>query len=140
MGDHWGLAVQFLLGQDVHNLLHAAVATDGDAAESLALAVSTILVELNLDKVRDTNALDSILDVLVRGPPGEVADIQLVDLVAPLDRARARLSRGLLGCSSGRGRFQGLLLGGGGRDHVVEEVGVLLVEVIVGELGLDVCV
>ena len=72
MGHHRVLTVNLPLGQDLHQLLDAALASNGDAAEAFALTVGAVFVELDLDKVRYSNVVDRVLDVLIFGPPGQV--------------------------------------------------------------------
>jgi len=77
VGHHRLLAVQLLLGEVVHHLPHAGLAAHAHAAESLALAIGPVLVELDLEKVGHAQVLHVVLDVLVCGPPGQVPDVKL---------------------------------------------------------------
>ena len=72
VGHHRVLTVNLPLGQDLHQLLDATLASNGDAAEAFALTVGAVLVELDLDKVGHSDVVDRVLDVLVCGPPGQV--------------------------------------------------------------------
>ena len=47
------------------------------AAESLALSVGPVLVELDLDEVGHPEVDDAVLDILVGRPPRQVAHVQL---------------------------------------------------------------
>jgi len=82
--DHRILSVHLLLRQDFHDLLHTRLAANGYTAESLALTVSAILVELNLDEVGNANALNRVLDVLVRCPPSKVPYVKLENFISSL--------------------------------------------------------
>ncbi len=48
----------------------------------LALTVGPVLVELNLDEICHPQILHRVLYVLVRGPPGQIPDVELAALVA----------------------------------------------------------
>ena len=60
------------LGQNLHQLLDAALAANGNAAEAFALTVGAVLVELDLNKVRYSDVVDRVLYILICGPPGQV--------------------------------------------------------------------
>jgi hypothetical protein len=77
------------------------------------LTVGSIFVKLDLDKVVDTQTEDSVVDVGVCGPPGQVADIDLV----PSRRMRAGFTRGFV--HQGRA-WAGLVILDVGQDVVVE--------------------
>ena len=63
VGHHGVLAVDLPLGQNLHHLLSAALAADGNAAEALALAIGPVFVELDLDKVSHPDAVDRVLNI-----------------------------------------------------------------------------
>ena len=71
------LPVELLLGQLLDDGPGGGLGAEGDAAESLALPVDAVLVELDLEEVVDARRLHGVLDVLVGRPPGEVADVYL---------------------------------------------------------------
>ena len=135
---HGLLAVQLLLGQIVHHFPHARLAPHTDAAEALALAVGSVLVELHFQEVSHPEALDIVLDVLVCGPPGQVPDVQLpllVETARPAAGAPGNLRLLLLGCGDG-GLL--LLLVAAGRYDIVVQIIVLPGEILLGEILLDI--
>ena len=139
IGDHRVLAMQLFLRQHVHHLPHASLTAKANAAESLALAICTVFIELHLNEVGDTEVDNAILDVLVCGPPGEVAHIQLPPPSLLPAAAAATLPAFLVLFL--HHRCLGLLLfvlAGAGRDHVVVEVVVLVGEVLLGKVLLNV--
>ena len=141
IGDHRVLAVQLLLRQHVHHLPHASLAAKAYAAETLALTICTVFIELHLDEVRDAEVDNAILDVLVSGPPGEVAHVQLPPPSLLPAAATATLPALLLLLLHHRrlGLFL-LVLAGASRDHVVIEVVVLVGEVLLRKVLLNICV
>lgn len=72
------LTVQVLLRQALHDEAHTLLGAQRDDTETLGLAVGAIFKEFYLLKVAHTNATHSVRDVLVRGPPRQVANVQLV--------------------------------------------------------------
>ena len=141
IGDHGVLAVQLLLRQHVHHLPHASLTAKANAAESLALAICTVFIELHLNEVGDTEVDNAILDVLVCGPPGEVAHIQLPPPPLLPAAAAATLPALLLLLLHHRRLCLFLLvLAGTSRDHVVIEVIILIGEVLLRKVLLDICV
>ena len=142
VGDDRVLAVDLFLGQQLHHLPHARIAAHGDAAKALALTVGSVFVELDLDKVPDAEVLDVVLDVLIRCPPRQVADVELEAFVAT-DARRSAAAGGIDACGAGRGvillRRERVLLGrvlGAGRQDVVVEIVVFCREIVVLKLGL----
>lgn len=69
------LTMELLLGEVVHHLPHARLAAHADYTEALALAISSIFVELHLKEVSDPEVLDIVLNVLVCCPPSQVPDV-----------------------------------------------------------------
>ena len=137
--DHRILAVQLLLRQHVHHLPHASLAAKADTAEALALAICTVFIELHLDEVGDAEVDNAILDVLVSGPPSEVANIQLPPPpLLPAAAAAALPALLLLLLHHRRLCLLLLILARAGRDHVVIEVIVLIGEVLLGKVLLDI--
>lgn len=83
---HRHLPVQRLLGQSVHAQPHARLGAHRDGAEALGLAIGAVLEELDLLEVVHADLRHRVQDVLVGGPPRQVADVQLV----PATRVRWR--------------------------------------------------
>ena len=65
VGDHGLLAVQLLLGEVVHHLPHAGLASHAHTTESFALSIGSVLIKLDLQEVRDSQVLNIVLDVLI---------------------------------------------------------------------------
>ena len=141
VGDHRVLSVQLLLWQHVHHLPHARFAAKTDTAKALALPIRSIFIELHLDEVRDAKVDNAILDVLVSGPPGQVANVQLPP--PPLLSAAATaltVPSLLLLLLHHRLRLLLLILTGAGGDHIVIEIIVLVGEVFLWEILLDISI
>jgi len=133
--------VQLLLGKHVHHFPHAGLAAKTDTAETLALAIGAVLVELHLNKVGHPEVYDPILDILVSGPPGQVAHIQLPPPSLRSAAAAAPLAVTpllLLLLHRRLARLLLLVLARAGGDHVVVQVVVLVGEVLLGEVLLHV--
>ena len=131
--------MQLLLWQHVHHLPHASLAAKADTAEALTLAICSVFIELHLDEVGDAEVDNAILDVLVSGPPGEVANIQLPPPpLLPAAAAATLPALLLLLLHHCRLCLLLLILARAGRDHVVIEVIVLIGEVLLGKVLLDI--
>jgi len=96
--------MKLLLGKIVHNFPHACLTSHADAAEAFALTVGSVLVELDLQEVSHSEVLDIVLYILVSGPPGQVADVQLpllVETTSPVEVTPGHLGLLLLGSHHG---------------------------------------
>ncbi len=75
VGDNGLLAVQLTLGQLVHYGSKRLVRANGDRCEAFRLSVDFVLVEFDLNYVGDGQRGDGVEQVLVRGPPRQIAHI-----------------------------------------------------------------
>ena len=140
VGDHRLLTVQLLLGEVVHHLPHAGLASHAHTTESFALSIGSVLVKLDLQEVRDSQVLNIVLDVLVCCPPGQVANVQLPFLAIltsscpSIDRGRVRVL--LLGSDSKRSTACVLFIifVGASSDHIIVQIVVLAREVFLWEI------
>jgi len=74
---HRLLTVQLLLGEVVHHLPHAGLATHAHATKSFTLSIGSVLVKFDLQKVRNSQVLNIVLNILVCCPPGQISNVQL---------------------------------------------------------------
>ncbi len=80
VSDDRRLLMQLLLWQLLHDGPHGSLRSQRNAAESLGLTVGPVLVKLDLEEIIDSQRLDGVLDVLIGGPPGQIAHVQLIAL------------------------------------------------------------
>ena len=141
VGDHWLLAVQLLLGKVVHHLPHAGLAPHAHATKSFTLSIGSVLVKFDLQKVRNSQVLNIVLNILVCCPPGQISNVQLPFLPV-LTSSSPTVHRGwvcvlFLGSDSSKrstARVLLIIFVRARSDHVVVQIVVLAKEVFLWKI------
>lgn len=75
--DNGVLAVQLLFRQTFHHVSHTVLRTERNHTKSFRLSIGTVFEEFHFLKIINAHFRNRVRYILIRCPPGQVADIQL---------------------------------------------------------------